>query len=371
MTRRPRIVLCTGIYPPSIGGPATYAKLLRDELPKQGIDVDVATFDDVRHLPKVVRHAAFFFMVLRRSWGVDAIMAQDTVSVGTPAALAALLLRKPLIVRVPGDYAWEQGSQRFGVTDDIDTFQSRRYGLAVEALRRIQRFVVRSARVAIAPSEYFAGIVRGWTKRPERVKRIYNGVERPVMPSRDQARRGLGIDPDAFVVTTIGRLVPWKGFEGAVDAFKLAFPSAEGAERLFVIGDGPQRATLVSKATSDPRVTLTGSVDRDAVFRYLAASDVFLLNTSFESFSFQIVEALMAGIPVLSTSICNIPEIVEDGVTGTLVRPDDVPALAKALAAYRADPALGRAQGERGLARADLFSIERTVTELSAVIKNL
>jgi glycosyltransferase involved in cell wall biosynthesis len=367
--KRYKIVLCTGIYPPSIGGPATYAKLLKDELPKEGIDVDVVTFDDVRHLPKLLRHIVYFAKVLKIGFSVNAIMAQDTVSVGMPSALAALVLRKPFIVRVPGDYAWEQGKQRFGVADGIDDFQTKRYGFMVEMLRRIQKWVVGSADIAIAPSDYFANLVRGWVKKPERVRRIYNGVELPGKIDRSTARASLGIADDVFVVSTIGRLVPWKGFSGVIDAFSQAVGSENA--KLFIIGDGPQRKALDAQAQAHANVILTGSVSRDQVLQYLAASDVFVLNTSFESFSFQIVEAMMLGVPVLSTNICNIPEIVEDGTTGMLVSPDDIAALAQALRVYQTDKELVHRHGEAGLIKADTFSIKRTVRELAEAIKTL
>ena len=61
--------------------------------------------------------------------------ALDPVSVGLPASLAALVLGKKFILRVAGDYAWEQGRQRFGVTDELDEFQLKKYGWRVERLR--------------------------------------------------------------------------------------------------------------------------------------------------------------------------------------------------------------------------------------------
>ncbi len=80
-----KILIATGIYPPDIGGPATYSKLLKDELPGRGIDVQVLSFGQVRHLPKIIRHFSYLLKILKLGRGVDVIYAQDPVSVGFPA----------------------------------------------------------------------------------------------------------------------------------------------------------------------------------------------------------------------------------------------------------------------------------------------
>jgi hypothetical protein len=77
-----KILLATGIYPPEIGGPATYAKLLSDELPKRGIEVDVLPFREVRKYPRGIRHGIYFLKILSRSRGVDIIFTQDAISTG-------------------------------------------------------------------------------------------------------------------------------------------------------------------------------------------------------------------------------------------------------------------------------------------------
>ena len=107
-----RLVVATPLYPPDLGGPATYSYLLEQELPKRGITIELVKFADVRHLPKLVRYLAYFFNVLKALRTKDAVLALDPVSVGLPSMLAARVARKPLFLKVGGDYAWEQGTQR-------------------------------------------------------------------------------------------------------------------------------------------------------------------------------------------------------------------------------------------------------------------
>ncbi|MFA6404784.1 MAG: glycosyltransferase family 4 protein [Candidatus Paceibacterota bacterium] len=325
-----KILIATGIYPPDIGGPATYSKLLNDELPKRGIEVLILSFGEVRHLPKVIRHIVFFFKLIKRSRGCDIIFAQDPVSVGLPSLFVSKILGKKFFIRVAGDYAWEQSMQRFGISDTIDDFQNKKYKTNVEFLRSIQKFVVGHADTVITPSIYFRDLVSRWNKKQKRVFHIYNGIEFPTLDeSKDVAREKVSISNNVISIVSSGRLVPWKGFFTLIDVIGNLVKDIPNC-KLYIIGDGPDRPALeryiVDKGL-ESIVILTGSISRSEMFSYLIASDIFVLNTSFESFSFQIVEAMYAGIPVVSTNIGNIPEIIEDGNSGILVKPDDREAL--------------------------------------------
>src|SRR3989344_5012189 len=102
-----RILIATPLYPPGAGAPATYTKLLEEELPKRGFEIAVVKFSSVRHLPKGLSHLAYFWRVLKSGRSADLILALDPVSVGLPAWLAAKILRKRFIVKIVGDFAWE------------------------------------------------------------------------------------------------------------------------------------------------------------------------------------------------------------------------------------------------------------------------
>src|SRR3989338_6307476 len=106
-----KIVIATPLYPPESGGPATYAKVLEEELPKLGIDVVVVKYSDVRR--RFFRHLRYFLLVSKAARDADLVYALDAVSVGFPAMLAPKRRRKRFLVKVVGDFAWEQGSQRF------------------------------------------------------------------------------------------------------------------------------------------------------------------------------------------------------------------------------------------------------------------
>lgn len=317
-----RILIATGIYPPDIGGPATYSKLLFDELPKKGVEVAVLSFGEVRTLPKIIRHIVYFFKLLKNARGANIIFAQDTVSVGFPALCVSKILQKRFFVRVPGDYAWEQATQRYRVTDSIDEFQNKKYSRRIEFLRKIQKLTVNGANTVITPSMYFKHLVSKWVKNPEKVFCIYNGIDLSVIPKHT------GIYESKTIVSA-GRLVPWKGFATLIKILRF-LPEW----KLFIVGDGPMREELKKFSVQngvESRVFFWGQIQREELIRKIQNSEVFVLNTSFESFSFQVVEAMVAGTPVITTKIGNLSEIIDDGKSGILVTPDDERALISAI----------------------------------------
>ena len=175
-----KILIATGIYPPSVGGPATYSKMLHDELPLKGIEVEIFSFDEVRHLPKGISHIVYFAKAFSRARGCDIVYAQDPVSVGLPAFFASLFFHKRFFLKVVGDYAWEQGMQRFGVTDLLDEFSKRpssNYSFPVRFLRGIESFVALRAEKIIVPSKYLKRIVSRWGPLEEKISVIYNAFE--------------------------------------------------------------------------------------------------------------------------------------------------------------------------------------------------
>ncbi|HEX7724209.1 MAG TPA: glycosyltransferase [Candidatus Paceibacterota bacterium] len=351
-----KILVATGAYPPDIGGPATYSELLYNELPKRGVTCDVLSFGEVRHLPKIIRHLVYFGKVIWHARSSDVVFAQDTVSVGLPALFASLVLGKAFVVRVPGDYAWEQSTQRYGVTDDIDTFQTKTYGANVERLRKIQKLVVTHADHVIAPSKYFADLVSKWVRRPERVEAIYNGID---LNEIYHAVRD--VKPVPHTIVSAGRLVPWKGFDVLIRAMK-KLPEW----KLSIAGEGPEREHLTKLIASEglnDRVTLLGRLDRKALAKTIAASEIFALATRFESFAFMLVEAMAAGTPIITTNVGNLSEIITDDRNGMMVRPDDESAFVATVKRLDADDSLRERLRNAARATTEQFTINATVTK--------
>lgn len=331
------ILIATGLYPPESGGPATYSKLLEDKLPALGIGVRVLPFKTVRHLPKVLRHIAYFFKCLRQARGCDIIYAQDPVSVGFPAYMASLLLHKKFMVRLGGDYAWEQARQRHGVVDELDDFQTRRYGLRTEALRSLQRFVVRRARAVVVPSEYMKRIVGAWTT-PGTVHRIYSSINLPPPYELPQDR------PQGFLVLSIARPVPWKGLDGLARAV-----ARNPAWTLKIVNDLPYPQAM----------------------GWIKTADVFVINSTYEGLSHLLVEAMSLGTPVIATRVGGNPELIDDGESGLLIVPKDDDALYAAIKNVHDNKEAAQARAAKALKRVEEFSMDKAIHTIAELIKRV
>jgi glycosyltransferase involved in cell wall biosynthesis len=369
---RLKVLVATGAYPPEIGGPATYSKTLYDALPRAGFAVDVLPFSEVRRFPKLIRHLAYFFRALKRGAFADIIYAQDPVSVGLPASFAAFILRKKFLLKVVGDYAWEQGVQRFGLEASIDEYlkNPRAAPFLVRVLREVEITVARHAEKIIVPSEYLKRVVMSWRLPAERIVVIHNGVEQDVAVGAKPILRGL-VRFSGKVVITVGRLVPWKHFEEIIDIvpkLKKSFPEM----RLLIVGSGPLMGELEARARAHgvaEEVVFTGALPREVLLNYLKLSDVFVLNSSYEGFSHQLLEAFMVGVPVVATDAGGNSEIVGHNVNGLLVPQGDRGKLASAVSQVLSDVAVRTRLTGAGKRRAKEFSNERMIAETVAVLK--
>ena len=321
-----KLVIATPLYPPEIGGPATYARLLEQGLPARGIEVELVKFSGVRHLPKLVRHYAYYRRVLSAGRNADIILALDPVSVGLPAMRAARKLGKKFVVKIVGDYAWEQGRQRFGVTQELDEFvRLRQPSWFVRRLQGVEKSVAMAADRIIVPSEYLKGIVVAWGVPAAKAEVIYNAMPIEAVGRIPQAVAQL---PRPLIVTA-GRLVPWKGIDGVIDAVAMV-PGAS----LAVIGEGPERSRLERRAREmlPGRAVFTGALAHPEVLAAIQSASAFVLNSSYEGLSHLLIEALMVGAPIVATRVGGNPEVIRAHEDGMLVPHDDAAALRAALA---------------------------------------
>ena len=296
-----KILIAAGIYPPDIGGPATYSKLIAEEFPRLGHETVVIVYN--RRLPKMLRHLVYFWKALLHGRGADVIFAQDPVSVGLPAMVAAKVLRKKFVLKVVGDYAWEQGIQRFGVRDLLDDFLNKKYSWRVEGLRRIETFVARRAHRVITPSHYLKGVVRHWGVSEKNVAVIPNAAPAILQNS---ARSG----NKEIMFISIGRLVPWKGFRMLIELMR-DFPQA----KLSIIGEGPEQEHLKSEIRNlelEGRVFLVGRKTKEEIAVYYRDATLFFLNTGYEGFSHQLLEVMASGVPIITTDAGGNKEIVKN-----------------------------------------------------------
>ncbi len=332
-----RLLVATPLYPPELGGPATYAYLLEHHLPPKGVSVTIIPFRSVRQFPKVIRHVAYFFAVYRAAKQTDAILALDPVSVGLPAYVAAKLAGKRFFVKIVGDYAWEQGRQRFGVHDSLDDFIVRKYvSVPVALFRSIQTHIARNAERVLVPSYYLRSIVQSWGVPESAISVVYNAVEGKAVggcpPALLSARRPL--------VLYIGRLVPWKHVDRIIDAVHSVTEQGIPAT-LVIVGTGPNEKQLRKHAASlKGTVLFVGSQTPEDTQSILKEADIVVLNSSYEGLSHVLIEALLQGKAIIATDAGGNNELITDGVNGMLIPVGDTGALASAIVRLSEDSEL-------------------------------
>ena len=201
---------------------------------------------------------------------------------------------------------------------------------------------------------------------------IPNGLdcsEFSAAPGRQAARQALGLAEDGLWIGSLGRLEPVKGFDLLLDAFALILVPGFLPEqialhlRLAIVGDGPERPALQVQAQRlgiTDRLVFLGETHQVPLF--MAGLDLFALASRHEGMPNALLEAMAAGLPVVSTRAGGALDVVLPDQTGLLVPIEQPGALAQALARLLVDEAFRRRLGEAGRQRVqEHFSIQTTV----------
>lgn len=376
-----KVVIATGIFPPDVGGPATFVPKLASHWRSLGWEVEVVTYSDVgdegadrgypvhrisRELSLVRRYFAYFRRLWKSACAANVIFAQDPVAAGFPALLVALLRRKRLLLKIVGDFAWEHARVQGGYGGTLEDFQAeRQVGRTYKLMRLVECLVARRADRVIVPSHYLAGIAAGWGAKPEKIEVIYNGVD--LIPFENPPAKEL------HRIVTVGRLVPWKGIDTLIGALPKIIERVPDAS-LLIVGDGPDETRLrerVRLLKLEDRVLFTGRLSRENVARAIASGEIFALLSSYEGFSHQLVEACQIGATIIATDAGGNPEIVEHEKNGLLVPYGNADATARAILRLFENPGLAGGFSAAARRRADDFSVETQMTKMTAAVSGL
>lgn len=335
-----KIVHATPLYPPEIGGPATYTKELAERLRDTHQITIVAyattsekipgasliTVSKLRPLP--IRLLKFTYELWKAARHADVIYVQNAVAAGLPAVIAGALAHTPVVLKFVGDEAWERATQSKQTEKQLEEFLANPEGSwKIRMFMHIQGFVLRHVQIVTTPSAYLAeAIIRTYKIKRERVTVNYNAAEKT-----EQAPFETTVAKHQLVATA--RLVEWKGIDGiirAVAILKEQFPDV----KLLIAGDGPQEESLkelTAKLDLGAHVQFLGRISRAETWHIRKSSEVYVLNSTYEGLPHTALTSFAAEIPIVATDIPGTNEAVYNEVSGLLVPAGDDAALAGAI----------------------------------------
>ena len=245
-----------------------------------------------------------------------------------------------------------------------DIFSPRQFEIGLDKL-------VDSSRAIVTETDYAARFLcEQFPRRSDRVHRIYNGLD-----LTEFGRADFSSTPPLIIA--VGRLIPKKGFSDLIRSCALLAERGKSF-RCEIIGEGPLGEALrrqIDDMHLQNNVELIGAKPQTQLRGRLAAANVFVLPSvmdpdgGMDNLPTVIMEAMATGLPVVSTNIGGIPEMIIDNETGFLVEPGDTAAMADAIEIVINDSSSAARLGHSGYERArTLFSIEKNVRELCALL---
>jgi glycosyltransferase involved in cell wall biosynthesis len=351
MVNEPRTV-CQVLHSLRVGGAEVLAARLARRL-RDRYRFVFACLDELGTLGEQLRQEGFRVEVLGRRPGLDwrcAVRLADLLRRERAALLHAhqytpffYALAARLLYRRPGVLFHEHGRH-------FPDYPRRKRMLANRVLLGRRDRVIgvgRAVRRALIANE---GIP------PRRVQVIYNGIDLAGFANgqcdRAAVRKEMGVSPDDLVLIQVARLDYLKDHATAVRTLARVARQRPDA-RLVLVGEGPEQGKIEEEIHGhrlEGHVRFLGL--RKDVARLLPAADLFLLTSISEGIPLTVIEAMAAGLPVVSTAVGGVAEVVEDEATGFLAPSGDDAGLAAHVLCLADDPALRQRLGEAGRRRA-------------------
>ena len=319
-----KILITVGIFPPDIGGPASFVPKIAELYSNSGHDVTVVCLTDrkqtdnlnfkvvriLRNQNLLIRWIKTVSQIIRQGYNADLFFVN-----GLPmeSYIANIFTRKKLIRKIVGDWAWERGMNKKIINESFDEFQNNKHNLHLEIAKFSRGWTATKADLIITPSNHLKNVVKGWGVKENRIKVIYNGTKLKNKPDPidDQPN-------DYFKFITVGRLAPWKNIDIIIEALS-DYKKANQNFIFYIVGSGPEEIKLkklVNDLDLENFVTFTGQLQKEDLNYYLQKSDIYIQASSYEGLPHVILEAMSHNLSIISTPIGGTNEVIQDGKNG-------------------------------------------------------
>lgn len=315
-----KIVLTSGIFPPDIGGPATFIPELAEYLVAKRNEVSVLFLKSDQYLnqkfnfevqpihksnTRILRMIFTSYKIFRSLVCADVLFSNGLY---LESVIPIKLLRKRALAKIVGDPLWERDRNSGKTTLSLDDYQLARKNLKNFLLRKLYVLTFNSYETIICPSEDLINIVKDWGVKSKLVY-IPNGVnfQEKVEVSKD------------FDLIYVGRLVKWKNIDKLIQVAK------QLELKICIIGDGPERISLESQAVQIGCDSIfMGELNKKEIIMHLNQSKIFVLISQYEGLSYSLLEAMSLGLPVIVSNAKGNVSVVEDNVSGKIVQLEEL-----------------------------------------------
>lgn len=314
-----KILITSGIFPPDIGGPASYVPKIATELSKRGHKITVLClseqdFDDSKFNFDIIRINRKIFLPVRILLTIIKIISlsvkSDLIFANTltfESSIGAILSRRPVVHKVVADYAWEKLCELNLYDDSFEQYQKVKKNLTFCLFEYYFKYPLNFSSKIITPSNYLKNSISKWNKNLD-IETIHNSFEFNSELNKKHINENIKL-------VTVGRLEPVKGLTELIDKIKVS------RYNLFldIIGEGSQFEDLKILLKENENIRLLGFFEHNKVLEKLKSYDIFILNSYHEGLPNVLLEASNAGLYLISQNVGGCSEVIDHHKNGFLL----------------------------------------------------
>lgn len=369
-----RVLVTVGIFPPDIGGPATFvpkiAKYFQDEL---NYEIEILTLSDNknsninddfsvkridRNLPIIYRWLKTIFTIYKMGKNKDLIFVNG---LGTETTIANIFLKKKIIRKIVGDPVWERAYSKAKISESFDEFQVKNYGFSISLQKKVRSFSIKKSDIVVTPSQHLKNFILNLGFK-NKIEIINNGVFIPEENTNIFTN-------DQINITIVSRLVSHKNIKKIIRAIS---DLNDPLIYLNIIGDGPELNQLQKislESNNKDNIIFHGKLNRDDINHIFLNSDIYIQASNYEGLPHSLLEAMSYGIPVLCTPVGECKEILGNEDRGYIL---DLPVsknnIKSKIIEITGEKNIANKKGERGK---DFINEKYNLTNSFNLYKNL
>ena len=317
------ILITVGIFPPDIGGPASFVPKISKYLINKGHNIKIICLSDKEHLdykdefsvirinrnlPIISRWFKTIVKIYNVSKKSDLIFVNG---LGTEATIANLFSRKKVIRKIVGDPVWERVYNKKLINEPFDDFQENKHGIFISLQKIIRNWSINKSNLIITPSQHLKTFINK-IGVDNKILVINNGVT--IQETNNKVFQNRIIQ-----LLVISRLVTQKNIDSIIKAVKVM--ENEGII-LNIVGDGSEinnLKNLVENYELEEKVNFIGKIENAKLNEYLSNADIFVQASNYEGLPHSILEAINYEIPILSTEVGGCSVLLNKGERGYII----------------------------------------------------